>query len=320
MSCTIMFYNLENLYDTIDDPKTDDNEFTPAGAKRWTLKKYHQKLDNLSEVFSAVAKDHGGFPAIVGMSEVENKTVLRDLAFRPRMSGARYKMVHYDSNDNRGVDVGFFYRPDKFKMMGSEPIQLVLRSGREYIGRDVLAVWGKLEKEMFCFYVCHFLSRRAGVAATAGFRRAGAETVRDHAKLMEDRFPGIKVVIMGDMNDSPSDESLAQLLKARKSLADVGTGEYFNPFWAYKEEGHGSSVCNGRWKMYDNIVVSRNLLPTIDGIKGLRIAKTDKRHYGEVYKRNFMLRKGKPLRSYIGNYFQNGYSDHLPVLIKLNNK
>lgn len=320
MSCTIMFYNLENLYDTIDDPNTNDDEFTPSGAKRWTLKKYFQKLDNLSEVISTIGGSHGGFPAVVGLSEVENRTVLRDLAFRPRISGAKYKIVHYNSNDARGVDVALFYRPDKFKLIGSEPIPLVLRSGREYIGRDILAVWGKLEGELFCFYVCHFLSRRAGVSTTAGFRRAGAETVRDHAKEMTDRYPGLKVVVMGDMNDSPSDESLSQLLRARKSLSDVAVGEYFNPFWAYKEAGQGSSVCNGKWKMYDNIVLSHNLLPTTAGIKGLRLVKIDKRYWGEVFKRSFMLRKGRPKRSYIGNHFQNGYSDHLPVLIKLDKK
>ncbi len=313
-----MFYNLENLYDTIDDPKTDDDDFTPSGIKRWTTLKYHKKLENLSEVFSAVSSLPGGFPSVVGVSEVENDTVLRDLVGKKRMSGAHYKFIHYESNDARGVDVGMLYRPDKFKLIGSEPLKLVLRSGREYIGRDILAAWGLLEGELFGFYVCHFLSRRKGVDVSMGFRRAGAETARDHAVTLCEQYPGMKIVIMGDMNDCPSDESLSQLLKARRTIESVGEGEYFNPFWALMEEGRGTSLHNHRWKLYDNIIVSKNLLGEPEG--ELKIVKSDKRHYGEIFSRNFMLQRGKPKRSYMGNTFQNGYSDHLPVIIRLCNR
>ncbi|MDD2594795.1 MAG: endonuclease/exonuclease/phosphatase family protein [Bacteroidales bacterium] len=320
MSYTIMFYNLENLYDTIDDPKTNDDEFTPTGAKRWTQLKYHKKLENLSEVFSAVSSAYGGFPVVVGMSEVENTSVLKALASQRRMAGARYKVIHYESNDARGVDVGLFYRPDKFKLIGSEPVKLVLRSGREYIGRDILAAWGLLNGEMFCFYVCHFLSRRSGVDASAGFRRAGAETVRDHAIMMDQQFPGIKVVVMGDMNDCPSDESLSVLLRARRNIFSVEQGDYFNPFWALQDAGLGTSLHNHHWKLYDNIIVSRNMLETYEGVEGLRIVKVNQKHYAEIFKRNFMMKRGQPKRSYSGNNYQNGYSDHLPVLIKLNDR
>lgn len=318
MAYTVMFYNLENLYDTIDDPLTNDDEFTPSGAKRWTHQKYEKKLDNLSEVFSAVSNSYGGFPIIVGVSEVENREVMVDLASRKRMSGSHYKCVHYESNDARGVDVGLFYRPDKFKLIGSEPVKLVLRSGREYIGRDILAVWGEVDREMFCFYVCHFLSRRSGVEASAGFRRAGAETVRNHAIEMEQKFPGIKIVVMGDMNDCPSDESLSVLLRAKKNIFSIKEGEYFNPFWTLEDEGKGTSLHNHKWRLYDNIIVSRNMLETTKGVKGLRLIKSNVRHYGEIFSKKFMMQGGQPRRSYMGNNFQNGYSDHLPVLIRIN--
>lgn len=320
MSYSIMFYNLENLYDTVDDPKTDDNDFTPNGVKRWTPDRYGKKLENLSQVFSAVASAYGGFPVAVGMSVVENLKVLHDLAAQKRMRGAHYKAVHFESNDARGVDVGFFYRPDKFTLMGCEPVKLVLRSGREYIGRDVLAAWGSIDGEMFIFYVCHFLSRRAGINASQGFRRAGAETVRDHANAMRKNYPDIKVVVMGDMNDTPSDESLSELLRARKNIFNIQEGEYFNPFWTLQDEGQGTSMHNHRWALYDNIIVSRNMLPTIDGNRGLRIKKIDSRHYAEIFRKNWMMYKGAPRRSYYGNTFENGYSDHLPVVIKLDNK
>jgi len=320
MACTVMFYNLENLYDTVDDSYRYDDQFTPMGDKRWTRDKYLKKLSNLSEIFSSVASAHNGFPVVAGVSEVENLKVLKDLVSQKRMSGAHYKCVHFESNDVRGVEVGLLYRPDKFTLMGCEPLKLVLRSGREYIGRDILAAWGALDGEMFAFYVCHFLSRRAGVASSAGFRRAGAETARDHAAELRRQYPDIKVVILGDMNDNPSDESLSSLLKAHKSQFNVPEGEYYNPFWLLADEGKGTSIHNHRWMLYDQIIVSHNLLPAWPGLKGFRVVHVDKTHYGEIFRRNFMLRKGAPRRSYYGNTFDNGYSDHLPVLIKLDKR
>ena len=320
MAYTVMFYNLENLYDTKDDSDQYDDQFTPMGDKRWTREKYLKKLSNLSEIFSSVASAHGGFPVLAGVSEVENLKVMQDLVSQKRMSGAHYKCVHFESNDARGVEVGLLYRPDKFTLMGCEPLKLVLRSGREYIGRDILAAWGSLDGEMFAVYVCHFLSRRAGVASSAGFRRAGAETARDHAAELRRQYPDIKVLIMGDMNDNPSDESLSVLLKARKSIFNVPEGEYYNPFWMLAEEGKGTSIHNHRWVLYDQIIASYNLLPSYSDLKGFRLVRVDKTHYGEIFRRNFMLRTGAPRRSYYGNTFDNGYSDHLPVLIKLDKR
>ena len=321
MAYTVMFYNLENLYDTVDDPNTADDDFTPMGDRRWTRDKYQKKLANLSEIFSAVSSAHNGFPVVAGVSEVENLKVLKDLASQTRMAGAHYKCIHFESNDARGVEVGMLYRPDKFTLMGCEPVKLSLRSGREYIGRDILAAWGAIDGEMFAFYVCHFLSRRTGVASSAGFRRAGAETARDHAAMLRSQYPDIKVVILGDMNDSPSDDSLSGLLKAHKSIFNVPEGEYYNPFWLLADEGQGTSIHNHRWVLYDNIIVSHNMLPTWPDLKGFRLVRFDrKNHYGEIFRRNFMLRKGAPRRSYYGNTFDNGYSDHLPVLIKMDRR
>lgn len=315
-----MFYNLENLYDTSKDEVADDSEFTPTGIKRWNSIKYQTKLTNISNVFAAVAGLPGGFPAIVGVSEIENDTVLEDLLSQKRMEAANYRYVHYDSKDARGVDVALFFRTDKFKLLGSEPVKLVLRSGREYIGRDVLCVWGRLCDEMFCFYVCHFLSRRAGVSSSEGFRRAGAETVRDHALMMRQKYPGIKIVVMGDMNDTPDEASLSVLLRARGVIQNVDPLEYFNPMWEMMEDGLGTSVHNHEWTMFDNIIVSQNLLPVDAGYsdaKGLALSKFDKHYWGHVFQRSFMMKNGKPFRSYNGNVFSGGYSDHLPILIRL---
>ena len=318
MAHTVMFWNVENLYDTIADPHLEYNAFTPTGEKRWTIDKYNRRLDNLSQVFASIADEQGGFPVLAGLSEVENSSVLRALLARRRMSGSHYKYLHYESNDARGVDCGLLYRSDRFRLIGSEPVKLRLRSGREYIGRDILAAWGRLDRELFAVYVCHFLSRRTGVNSSAGFRRAGAETVRDHALEMTRKYPGIKIIIMGDMNDSPRDESLAVLLRARRNPYSLEEGEYFNPFWQLLDEGRGTSVYGNRWVLYDNIIVSANLVKQGAGNRGLHLVRCDESHYAEIFRRSFMMHRGHPKRSFNGNQFQNGYSDHLPVLIRLN--
>ena len=317
MVCSVMFYNLENLYDTVNDPNTDDDDFTPSGNRRWTQIKYQRKLENLGEVFQAVSSLPGGFPALVGVSEVENDNVLDDMVSQKRLSGANYHYVHYDSNDQRGVDVALLYRPSRFKLLESQPLKPILRSGREYFGRDILVVRGLLDGEMFAIYVCHFLSRRGGRAASAGFRRAGAETIYYHALQMRDEYPGIKIIVMGDMNDTPADFSLSHLLHAVADMEDVEQGGFFNPMWTLMEEGQGTSLHNHHWTLFDNIMVCRQLLES-SGSEGFHIARFSKWHYAQIFKRNFMMEHGVPKRSYTGNhFFSGGYSDHLPVLIRL---
>ena len=317
MVCSVMFYNLENLYDTINDPLTNDDEFTPTGAKRWTEVKYRRKISNLGEVFSAVSSLPGGFPVLVGVSEIENDSVLDDLVGQKMLSGANYRYIHYESNDCRGVDVALLYKPNIFKVLESNPLKLILRSGREYIGRDILKVIGLLDGEKFCIYVCHFLSRRTGRDASCGFRRAGAETIYNDALQVREEHQGIKVIVMGDMNDGPSDFALANLLRAGKQKEGLEEGAFFNPMWTLMEEGLGTSLFKRRWTLFDNILVCKNLIAS-SGSEGFHIAPCGKGvHYAEIFKRNFMLEHGIPKRSYNGNHFSDGYSDHLPVLIHL---
>ena len=316
MVCSVMFYNLENLYDTINDPNKDDDDFTPSGNKRWTQIKYQRKLENLGEVFQAVSSLPGGFPALVGVSEVENDNVLEDMVSQKRLSGAGYRFVHYDSNDQRGVDVALLYRSSRFKLIDSQPLKPILRSGREYLGRDILVVKGLLDGELFGIYVCHFLSRRGGRDSSAGFRRAGAETIYYHALQMRDENPGIKIIVMGDMNDTPADFSLSHLLHAVADMEDVEEGGFFNPMWTLMEEGQGTSLYNHRWTLFDNIVVCRQLLEESKS-EGYHISMFGKVHYAQIFKRNFMMAHGVPKRSYTGKFFSGGYSDHLPVLIRL---
>ena len=316
MAYTLMFYNLENLYDTFDDPTTDDDDFTPMGDKRWTRDKYLKKLSNLSEIFSAVSSAHNGFPVVAGVSEVENLKVLQDLAAQKRMAGAHYKCIHFESNDARGVEVGMLYRPDKFTLMGCEPIKLELRSGREYIGRDILSAWGEIDGEMFAFYVCHFPSRRGDKGQD--LRARAAEIVYNHALQMQQKYPGIKCIVMGDMNDNPADASLSQYLHGRRNVADVKKGDFFNPFWEMLDNGIGSLYYRGNPNIFDCILVSDAL---VNG-KGLKIKKQSNKYYGTVYSKPYMTQqsgqyKGLPHRTFSNGKFINGYSDHYPTFILL---
>ena len=314
MATNIVFYNLDNLYDTLDDPNTDDDEYTPAGSKRWTPDKYRKKLSNLADVIASIAEMKGGFPAVIGVAEIENDTVLNDLVSQRRIADVGYKFVHYESNDARGVDVAFLYRPALFELMESAPVKPVLRSGREYIGRDMLYVRGLLKGEMFCFYVCHFLSRRKGVGVSDGFRRAGAETVYNHSREIVKKYPGIKIIVMGDMNDRPCDASLTEKLRAKKKISEVGENDFYNPFWDLMDAGQGSSLHYRKWTLYDNIIVSRNL---VRDCKGLKLTQMEDKHNAIIFRRKFMLRRAFPFGTYRGYKFIGGYSDHLPIVIRL---
>ncbi|MCI2081792.1 MAG: endonuclease/exonuclease/phosphatase family protein [Bacteroidales bacterium] len=317
-SVYIMFYNLENLYDCKDDPKTNDDDFTPDGKMKWTTPKYYRKLSNIAEVISQVRNEFGQFPALVGVSEIENDKVLADLISQNGIRRAGYRFKHYESGDERGVDVGLLYDPSRFKMEGSDHIKLRLRNHREFLGRDILVVWGMLEGERFIFYVCHWPSRRGDVAKHIGFRRAGAETVRDHSKELQAEIGPAKVVVMGDMNDEPGDDSLKLLLGACEDMNEVREGGFYNPFFRPWKFGYGSSLYRGKWKMFDNIIVNDAIVRAPESELGISMIGGH-HSYGMVYSRRFLLHKnGTPKRSFDGVHFnQNGFSDHLPVLIRL---
>lgn len=318
----VMFYNLENLYDYVKDPTTNDEDFTPNGKMHWDSRKYHRKLENIADCLVQVKNEFGQYPALLGVSEIENDKVLADLTAQPRISGAGYKFLHYDSGDERGVDVGLLYDKRRFKVEGSDHIKLRLRNHREFLGRDILVVWGLLEGERFLVYVCHWPSRRGEVAKHIGFRRAGAETVRDHSREMQDKLGPCKVIIMGDMNDEPGDDSLALLLGAREKVEEVPEGGFFNPFFRPWKFGYGSSMHDGKWRMFDNIIVNYSILHSPESQWGLSSGIGGHHSYGLVYSRRFLLcSNGTPRRSFDGTHFNtNGYSDHLPVLIRLDRR
>ena len=318
-SYIVTFYNVENFFDIYDDPATRDEEFTPDGPKEWTQAKYDKKLANISQVLYGIAAANKNYPAVIGLSEVENRRVLEDLVSSEKLRPARYQIVQYDSPEPRGIDVALLFRPDVFKLEWSDVFQPVIPEISDFKTRDILAVCGTIEGERFCFFVNHWSSRRGGSAASEFLRVGCAETVRRYADSLQTVYPDIKIVIMGDMNDDPYNKSLSETLGAKEEISEVEPGGYFNPMWAMHKAGYGTIGYQDAWNFFDNIVVNYNLLE--EGSGSLRIQPSERNGlYGRVFKRSYMIQqkgryKNYPLRSFSGNSFLGGYSDHLPVYI-----
>ena len=319
---TVLFYNVENLFDTIQDPTIYDTEFIPSGPKEWNSTKYYKKLDNLEKLFYAVAQQNKAYPTIIGVSEVENRNVLEDIASQEKLLPANYQICHYDGPDARGVDVAFFYRPDQFQYEGSKSIKANIPGARpNFRTRDILTMWGKIDGEDFLFIVSHWPSRRGGQSSSAFLREGLAAQIKGICDEARRQNPNIKVAVMGDFNDDPGDKSVSQNLGAKLKKDKLKEGDMFNPFWQMHKDGYGTLVYNDLWNLFDNIVVSENLANAPEGT--LQLWKSKKaEYYGNIFKGEFLFQKegqykGYPLRTYVGNNFQEGWSDHLPVFIHL---
>ena len=212
----IGFYNLENLFDIYDDPVKNDSEFLPEGKNKWTQAKYEKKLHNMAKVIRSMADNNKRWHTILGISEIENRLVIEDLVSQPEIADANYQIVHYDSPDRRGVDVALLYKPDQFTYLDSESIPFDFNSDIDFSDtdtsyfktRDILMVHGLIAGEHFAFYVAHLPSRIGGKGGN--LRSRGAEIIYNHSRRMEAKYPGIKIVAMGDMNDNPTDDSMAK--------------------------------------------------------------------------------------------------------------
>ena len=313
----VAFYNLENLFDIYDDPEIHDNEFTPEGVKQWTEHKYQKKLANMERVLFDMAAVQREYPVVIGVSEIENRTVLEDLISQPKLKGANYRICHYDSPDARGVDVAFLYRADVFKIEGSDNIKLKVEELPNFRTRDLVVMWGTIEGEPFYFLVSHWPSRLGGKEASQFKRDACAKQIREIKDSLLAQNPATKVIVMGDFNDDATDASLVNTMGAKGKVKELESGDFFNPYYQMLRAGLGTLAYQDAWNLFDNICVTENLVNAEEG--KLRLIK-GKKFYGNIFSRPYMLQqegqyKGYPLRTFVTNNFQNGFSDHLPVYI-----
>lgn len=317
----ILFYNVENFFDTIDDPEVLDDEFTPKGIKAWNETKYKKKLHNIERVLFDVSAMNKDYPIVIGLCEVENRNVLEDVVSTPKLTPANYRIVHYDSPEMRGVDVAFIYRPDVFKKEGEKAIRTIVPSLPDFKTRDILTMWGQIENEPFFFMVAHWPSRTGGKEVSEFKRIAVAKQMRAIADSVLTANPATKIVMMGDLNDDPTDKSIAEGFGAKFKLKNLNTTDFYNPFAEMLKAGYGSLAYGDAWNIFDQMIVSENLATGSTGKLKLQHFSGSK-FYGNIFKRHYMVQKegqykGYPLRTYVGDSFQNGFSDHFPVFITI---
>lgn len=300
------FWNLENLYDTKNDPWNDD-DFTPEGANFWDATRYSNKLSNLSKVIDSLNVD------VLGVCEVENLGVLKDLSEKLSEKGKKYEIVHYDSPDERGIDAGLFYNPNKLKVISSEPI--AVKPGEKDKTRDILYVrlLHTATGDTLHYFVNHWPSRRGGEKESAGKRAVAAETLNTY--LTGKGLLKKSVVVVGDFNDNPWDSSIQKVLGACKPAKKASCNLY-NLGAFFTASGKGTLKFGNSWDIFDQIMLSGPLWNEKGG--NLKF----KPYSNQIYSPSWMLQKGgkyegHPLRTFGGKTYLNGYSDHLPVTAEL---
>lgn len=329
-SYVIGFYNLENLFDTYHDEGKNDYEYLPDGANNWTDAKYAKKLQNMAKVIADMAKDNGAWHAVLGVSEIENRHVLEDLVAEPAIAKANYQIVHYDSPDRRGVDCALFFRPSIFKYIASEAIPFTFDHNTRidwsewsqeekdaFRTRDILMVRGTIDGEMFAFFVCHLPSRLGGKGAD--LRPRGAEIVYNRAMELQKEFPGIKIVVMGDMNDNPTDPSMTDYLRGKEFISETTDQDFFDPFLSMIKAGYSSLYYRGEGNIFDIVMVNNALANAPAGTFQIQPIVKGK-YYGRVFSKPYMTNqtgqyKGTPFRTFSNGAFIGGFSDHYPTYI-----
>ncbi|GAA3633074.1 endonuclease/exonuclease/phosphatase family protein [Flavivirga jejuensis] len=301
---TVAFYNLENLFDVNDDKHTNDGDFLPNSAKKWTPKRFENKLKKLGFAISNIGKQETGkHPAIVGLAEVENASVIEDLISSKHLKNCNYDYVHYDSLDERGIDVALLYDTNAFEVITSETftIQLFDDDGSPDYTRDILLVSGLLDSEKIHVIVNHWSSRREGEKETEHKRMASSNKAGDIIAMLRDDDPDAKIIVIGDFNDEPSSNSIKQLVKS---------SNLYNPMETLRSYNRGTSNYNRQWNLFDQILFSTNFF------------KSSKNKFefstANIFDEDFLKRfdgkyKGTPFRTYVGKKYKGGYSDHFPV-------
>jgi hypothetical protein len=314
VSC-IAFYNLENLFDTIDSPDTPDEEFTPTGIKFWNTEKYVKKINNMADVISQIGDEViPGGPYIIGLAEIENRSVLEDLIKTDALKKSNYAIVHYDSPDERGVDVGLLYRKDYFTLLGSSTHSLKFDFDTIDRTRDELLVKGLLGKDTLYLLINHWPSRSGGELASMPKRKAAGDLTRQLVDSLLTIHSDAKIIVMGDLNDNPDNESVLKNLKTGGNIDKLKKDELYNPYFDVFKKGVGTTAYRDAWSLFDQLLISQGLI------------SEDKSSYAYwksgIFRKNFVIQgdgqyEGYPKRTFSFDFFQNGYSDHFPVYLFL---
>lgn len=310
-SAAIGFWNLENFYDTLNDPLKADEDWLPAGTNLWDTKRYNQKLEHMSDVISKLGMDYTpDGVAAMGVCEVENIFVLKDLVKTPKLASRNYKVVLVEGPDARGVDVGFLYNPKYFTMTSVHSYHLKLPLDTAHKTRDQLLVSGKLLGEEFHFIVCHWPSRLGGDAASQPNRIAAAQLGRKIIDSLLALNPHAKIVLMGDLNDDPTDASVRKYLHTTGKIKEVKAPLLFNAMEESYKKGIGTLAYNDTWDLFDQQIMTPALVK--GDYKDLQFFTS------RIFNDMLVLEtegkyRGYPKRTFSGGAYTAGYSDHFAV-------
>ncbi len=312
----IAFYNLENLFDTLDSPDTDDKEFLPNGANLYTGEVYLDKLSHLARVLSELGTAYSPDGAVlIGVSEIENITVLEDLVKQPALAARGYKILHHDSKDARGVDVGLLYQPKYFSVLDTGFYSLQTNEPDDTVrySRDILIATGWLNGERVAVSVNHWPSRRGGEQNTAWLRNKAGKWNREILDSLATHQHITKSIVMGDLNDDPINDSVKKQLGTCRATDQMQANQMFNPFEEFYRKGLGTTAYNDSWSLFDQIILSHDLALDSNGYRYYKAF---------VYNPPYLTQKsgtfkGYPMRTYSNGTYIGGYSDHFPVYVLL---
>ncbi|MEM6522501.1 MAG: endonuclease/exonuclease/phosphatase family protein [Bacteroidota bacterium] len=305
----IGFYNVENLFDTENDQNINDEDFLPDGVNKWNEKRYGEKLANMSRVIG----DMGTGPDIMGLSEVENRRVIEDLVQTPKLKPKKYQIIHFDSPDGRGIDVALIYKVNKFKPITAFTVPVRDENSNDFRTRDILWVKGLFAGDTLHIAVNHWPSRRGGKEDK---RILAATVLRNTVDSVLAVNSKANIITMGDFNDDPINRSIKKVLDANMNLNKLKENSLYNCGGSIFKQGYGSLYYRGAWNLFDQIMVSKNLLASVNSPYHFRVKDfyVFVQPYMQVKDGEF---KGGPFRTFSRGVYQGGFSDHFPVLIYL---
>ena len=316
---TVAFYNVENLFDTIDDPDIIDEDYTRDGKNNYTAANYHHKIENIASVIEKLGTDLAKTsPALLGLAEIENFRVLEDLTKSKSLRDQQYQIIHFDSPDRRGIDVALLYRQELFSPIHQENIELKIwdENGERIYTRDLLWVSGIMDDEVIHVLVNHWPSRRGGRERSEPKRMKAAFMVRKIISRIYDEQHDAKIIIMGDFNDDPVSRSIKEGLMQSGELSGKEVIQLFNPMERMFKKGLNSLAYRDGLNLFDQVLLSTSLLKNGQSFEGLTFFKAG------VYNPEFLTTqtgkyKGYPYRSFENNRYAGGFSDHFPVYVYL---
>ena len=314
---TIVSYNIQNLFDTFDDPEKIDEEFTPFGKKHWTDKRFNKKINHISKVLCSINKNE--LPEIIGLYEIENDYVLKALIKQVCLAKGNYKIVHEESPDIRGIDVALLYRPDEFQYLSHKKISINYPFNKKSKTRDILYVKGVASNtDTLHIFVNHWKSRCGGQVKSEPKRIYSAKVLRQNVDSLLKINHNAKIIIIGDLNDEPSNKSIDNVLNANNKRRNTTYKDLYNLMYDKQSEGKGTYYYKKNWNMLDNLIVSQSL---INNKKTYSVSYNS----GKIFHPEWLCYKDKsgvlvPNRTYGGNNYYGGYSDHFPVYFTLTRK